>query len=116
MCPLQAKKYFKDQIHDTCKIRCLVMPFFETENQLNSQHFYNYYTISNVTNSTLDSFYFPKRWEGSSEGSFQRILHRMVRVILKKRKLGHDILSLPLPQIEFKTNLKNKFKTNFTFK
>jgi len=34
MWPLQAKKYFKDQIHDTCKIRYLVMPFFETENSI----------------------------------------------------------------------------------
>ena len=40
----------------------------------------------------------------------------MVRVILKKRKVGHNILPLPLPQMEFKTKLKNKIKTNFTFK
>ena len=34
MWTLQAKNYFKDQIHDTCKIRYLVMLFFETENSI----------------------------------------------------------------------------------
>ena len=34
MWTLQAKNYFKDQIHDTCKIRYLVMLFFETENRI----------------------------------------------------------------------------------
>ena len=34
MWTLQAKQYFKDQIHDTCKIRYLVMSFFETENNI----------------------------------------------------------------------------------